>query len=74
MLISLLLIVLIACAGLALTYLLTDEEPLMWRLAAGYIIGSAVFGLIAFAAACIVGFGPVTIVISLAITFSVSRL
>ena len=69
MLISLLLIVLIACAGLTLTYLLTDEEPLMWRLAAGNVIGSAVFGLIAFAAACIVGFGPVTIVISLAITF-----
>ena len=68
MLISALLIILIAFGGLALTYLIADEEPLMWRLAAGNIIGSAVFGLIAFAAACLFGFGRVTIIISLGIT------
>ena len=68
MLISALLIILIAVGGLGLTYLVADEEPLMWRLAAGNIIGSAVFGLIAFVAACLFGFGPVTIIISLGIT------
>ena len=68
MLISLLLIILIALGGMSLTYLVAEEEPLMWRLAAGNIVGSAIFGLVAFAAACIFGFGAVTIIVSLAVT------
>ena len=67
MLISLVLIILITLGGMSLTYLIDDEEPLMWRLAVGNIIGSAVFGLVAFAAACLIGFGVVTIIASLAI-------
>ncbi len=68
MLVSLLLITLIAIGGMSWTYLLTDEEPLMWRLAAGNVVGSAIFGVVAFVAACIFGFGAVTIVVSLVIT------
>jgi hypothetical protein len=67
MLISLLLIILITLGGMSLTYLIDDEEPLMWRLAAGNVVGSAVFGLIAFVVACLVGFSALTIVASLVI-------
>lgn len=68
MLISLLLLTLIAFGGMSLTYLVADDEPFMWRLAAGNIVGSAIFGLVAFIAACIFGFSAVTIFASLAIT------
>ncbi len=68
MLISLILLTLIAIGGMSLTYTVANDKPLMWRLAAGNIVGSAVFGIVAFAAACIFGFGPVTIIVSLAAT------
>ncbi|MEQ1923378.1 MAG: hypothetical protein ABL952_12800, partial [Pyrinomonadaceae bacterium] len=68
MLISILLILLIALGGMMLTYLVTAEERFMWRLAAGNIVGSAIFGLTAFVAACLFGFGPATILVSLGIT------
>jgi len=68
MLISLLLFSLIASAGMALTYLVVEEEPFMWRLSAGSVIGSAVFGLLAFVVACTIGFTPITIVASLGLT------
>ena len=68
MLISLLLIILIALGGMILTYLVAAEERFMWRLAAGNIVGSAIFGLTAFVAACLFGFGPATILISFGVT------
>ena len=68
MLISLLLLTLIALGGMSLTYLVADDEPFMWRLAAGNIVGSAIFGLVAFIAACIFGFSAVTILVALAVT------
>lgn len=68
MLISLLLLILIASGGLALTYLVTDDEPLLWRVSAGTVIGSAFFGIIAFTAACLAGFSVVTILVPLALT------
>ncbi len=68
MLISLLLLILIACGGMALTYLVTDDEPLMWRLSVGSIVGSAIFGLVGFVAACLIGFTPVTIIAALSVT------
>jgi hypothetical protein len=46
MLISLLLITIIAAGGFAISYLIDDEAPLMWRLAAGNVIGCAVFGTV----------------------------
>ena len=68
MLISLLLITLIALGGMSLTYLVMDEEPLMWRLAAGNIVGLAIFGLVAFVAASVFGFNGMIILASLAVT------
>ncbi|HRI02209.1 MAG TPA: hypothetical protein PLL77_00580 [Pyrinomonadaceae bacterium] len=68
MLISLTLILLIVLGGMMLTYLVAEDERFMWRLAAGNIVGSAIFGLIAFAAACLFGFGPATILVSLGLT------
>ncbi len=68
MVISLLLLTLIASGGTALTYAFGGEKPLIWRLAAGSTIGSAIFGLLVFVTACIFGLSPATIVPSLAIT------
>lgn len=67
MLISLVLIILITLGGMSFAYLIDDEEPLMWRLAVGNIIGSAIFGLTAFAVACVAGFSSVTIIAALAV-------
>ena len=68
MLISLVLLALIASGGLALTYLLFDDEPLMSRIAAGILLGSTAFGVIAFTAACTIGFNAGTIIGSLLVT------
>ena len=55
MLISLLLIAIVTAGGFALSYLVDDDVPLMWRLAAGNVLGSAVFGTAAFVLALIAG-------------------
>lgn len=68
MFLSLLLIALIAFGGLALTYVLADDEPMMWRLAAGNIVGSAVFGTAALLLACAAGLNVVTVLAALAMT------
>ena len=68
MIISLALLIALAASGMSLTYLVNKEKSLMWRLAAGNIIGSAIFGLTAFVVACLVGFNAVTVGIALAIS------
>src|SRR5688572_15584550 len=68
MLISLLVLLVLAASGAALTYMLVDDEPLMWRLAAGSIIGWAAFGLAAFVIACLIGFSTGALVLALAVT------
>lgn len=65
MLLSLLIMAAITAGGLGLTYLIEREEPLMWRLAAGCVIGSAVFGTTAFVLALAFGLTPLTVVFSL---------
>jgi hypothetical protein len=65
---SLVLLALIASGGFALTYLVSDEEPFMWRVCAGSIIGSAVYSLLVFVAACGLGFTPAVLVITLIIS------
>ncbi len=67
MFISLLLLFVITIGGLSLTYLFADDEPLLWRLCAGNIVGSVIFGLVCFVVACLFGFTPLTILISLLI-------
>ncbi len=68
MLISLVLIALIAAGGLAITYLIADDEPLMWRAAAAAIIGSAIFGTLLFIVASFVGLSTATSAICMVIT------
>lgn len=70
MLISLILLCLIAFGGLALTYLVADDETFMWRLAVGNIVGSAVFGLASFLLAMGFGLSPATVGVALVITAS----
>ena len=55
MLISLLLLVLVSIGGFAITYHFDEESPLMWRLAAGNIIGSAICGTAGFVLALAFG-------------------
>ena len=68
MLLSFFLISLIAISGLALTYLIENEEPLMWRLAAGNVIGCALYGTLTFVIACFFGLNTATAIASLGLT------
>lgn len=68
MIVSLVLISLIAIGGSALTYLFTKDEPLLWRLSAGSVIGSAIFGTCVFGISLLFGFGVASIGASLIIT------
>ncbi len=70
MLLSLLLLLLIASAGMMLTYLIADDEPLLWRLAAGCIVGSAIFGIAAFVISFAIGFSSASVIVSLAVTLA----
>jgi len=65
MVISLLLIAIATAGGFALSYLVDDDAPLMWRLAAGNILGSALFGTAAFVLALIAGLNAATIIAAL---------
>ncbi|MEQ1605870.1 MAG: hypothetical protein ABL999_13485 [Pyrinomonadaceae bacterium] len=68
MFISLILIALLAFGGMVLTYLVAREKPMLWRLSAGTVIGSAVFGIASFVAASIAGFSVPVLIVALAIT------
>ncbi len=63
-----LIIFLITCGGFALTYLYEKEDSLLARLAAGNVVGSAIFGTVAFLLACFFGLSVVTAAIALIIT------
>ncbi|HEX8288555.1 MAG TPA: hypothetical protein VF556_11190 [Pyrinomonadaceae bacterium] len=65
MFLSLILVLLVAFGGMALTYLFADEKSFLWRLAAGNIIGSAVFGTIGFVVACFFGLSTATVAVTL---------
>ena len=70
MIISLLLVALLAFGGMALTYLVARQKPLLWRLSAGSVIGSAAFGLLAFVSVSVAGFSAVTVIVALALPLS----
>ena len=55
MLNSLLMIVIATVGGFGITYFVDDDAPFLWRMAAGSVIGTAIFGTAAFALA--LGFG-----------------
>ncbi|HEX6278631.1 MAG TPA: hypothetical protein VFZ49_01330 [Pyrinomonadaceae bacterium] len=70
MLASLFLIAAITLGGLGVTYLFEREEPLLWRIAAGNVIGCAIFGTLGFVLAMAFGLNPAVVVATLLITIS----
>lgn len=67
MIVSLLILAVVASGGAALTYIFIDDEPLMYRLAAGNVVGAAVFGTLAFVASSFAGFNPQVVLLCLAL-------
>lgn len=70
MLISLIIISIITFGGLSLTYLFARDETFLWRLAAGNIVGSALFGLVCFVLACFFGLSVPTVLAALIAAFA----
>ena len=68
MLISLAIILAIASGGFALTYLIENDEPFLWRLAAGSVIGSAIFGTASFVIALAAGLNIGSVAAALILT------
>ena len=68
MILSVILILLVAFSGFALTYLFAEDEPFLWRLSAGNIVGASIFGLVAFVFANLFGLHASTVLIALAVT------
>jgi hypothetical protein len=67
MVFSTFLIFAISLGGLALTYMVFDDEPLLWRFALGCVVGSALFGSTVFVLASVFGFGTPIVAAALAI-------
>lgn len=68
MLTALIFIIIVSLGGFAITYLIDDEENMLWRVAAGAVIGQCIFGTLAFALAMALGFTAVSIVIAMLIS------
>lgn len=70
MFISFVLLLLIALGGAAITYLFAKSETFLWRLSAGSIVGSAVFGLSGFLLTFAMGLSRWTVFAALLITLA----
>ncbi len=70
MLIALFLIAVAGAGGFAITYLFDDDAPIVWRLAAGCIIGSAVFGTLGFLLTLFFGLNTAVVIVALLLTAS----
>ena len=68
MLISLLLLAIAAAGGLAVSYLVDEDAPFLWRLAAGNVIGSALFGTFGVLLALFFGLNTAVVVAALLLT------
>src|SRR5688572_19176282 len=68
MLLSILLIAIITSGGFALSYLVDEDKPLMWRIAAGNILGCAIFGTVGFTLALLLGLNVAVVLAALAIS------
>jgi hypothetical protein len=62
MLISAILILFVTFGGLALTYLIERDEPMLWRVCAGTIIGQCLFGSVLFLLTFALGLSYVSVV------------
>lgn len=70
MLLGIAILAVIAVGGFAITYLIDSDEPFLWRVGAGSVIGSVLFGTLAFVLATLFGLNSVTAVIALLISLS----
>ena len=70
MILTFLLIFLITAGGLALTYIYEKEDSLLVRMAAGNVVGAALFSLVGFLLASFFGLSAATVLITLAFTIS----
>jgi hypothetical protein len=70
MILSIFLISLITAGGFALTYLIADDEPLSWRIAAGCVIGCAFFGTVGLAIASVAGLSVVIAIVMFLLVLS----
>src|SRR5580765_6024027 len=70
MLIAIALIAILSLGGLAITYLFEREEPMLWRISAGCVIGHCVFGTLLFLTSFLLGFSSITIAIAVALTLT----
>ncbi len=70
MVLSFILILLVALSGAVLTYFFAKDETFLWRISAGNIVGSVVFGLVGFVIANFFGLSVLTALITLAITLA----
>jgi hypothetical protein len=55
MIVSILLIAIVSLGGIALTYYLDVDEPMLWRASAGVVVGQAIFGTALFLLSFILG-------------------
>ncbi len=65
MILSLILMLALSLGGAGLTYLFAAKATLLWRMAAGCVVGSAVFGTAAFVLASLFGFNTFTVLVAL---------
>jgi hypothetical protein len=70
MILSLLLLIIITAGGFSLTYLIERKGPFMWRLAAGNVIGTALFGVVCFFLSLLIGFGFLSISVAALLVFA----
>lgn len=68
MLTSIIVLTIVAAGGMALTYLIDNDESFMWRASAGTVIGSAIFGTLIFVIASLAGLSIVSVAASLVLT------
>lgn len=68
MLLALLLVLAITAGGFAATYLFENDEPFLWRCAAGAAIGSTLLGTTIFVLALVAGLTPFVAAVGLFVT------
>ena len=70
MFLSFIVTIALSLGGVAVTYLFEDDEPLLWRLAAGCVLGFALFGTIGFVVTLLSGLSVAASVLILAIALA----
>ena len=74
MILSILILMSICAGGFSLTYVIEPEKTFLWRVAAGFVIGSALFGTLTFFLAMLGGLSNVTVAGALILAISPAAL